>query len=370
MKPLFSFLLIFFCYSASSALEQNQYQLQTVITGIDVPWGMVQLPDEQFLITERSGKLWLVDLKKDSRVSISRLPDISDSGQGGLLDIELHPDYSKNGWIYLSYSSSSGEGWGSHTVIMRAKLKQHQLVERQLLYKASPNVIGGRHFGSRIEFDRKSFLYFSIGERGHRDEFPQSLTHDGGKIYRIHDDGRIPDDNPFLPIENAKPAIFSYGHRNPQGMALHPQTGQIWIHEHGPKGGDEINIIEKGKNYGWPVISYGVNYSGTKFTELTHKEGMEQPVWHWTLSIAPSGMTFVTSDLYPDWKGHLLVGSLKFNYVVLCRLDGNTVDSQEILFNGIGRVRNVKQLRDGYIYIATENNKIVRVKPVLQASSG
>ncbi|TQV88858.1 PQQ-dependent sugar dehydrogenase [Aliikangiella coralliicola] len=356
--------LVLACVSLTSvAAEQAVYQLKTVITGIDVPWGMVQFDNGDFLVSEREGELYFVEMSKGKKTKVKGLPDISSSGQGGLLDLELHPDYRKNGWIYFSYSSSEGKGWGSNTAIMRARLKDHTLVDKELLYKALPNSVGGRHFGSRIEFDRAGYLYFSIGDRGDRDTNPQNISLDGGKIYRLHDDGRIPEDNPFVKNEKAKAAIFSYGHRNPQGMEMNPSTGVIWTHEHGPRGGDEVNIVEKGKNYGWPVVSFGINYSGSKFTELTEKKGMEQPVWYWVPSIAPSGMTFVTGDKYPQLSGHLLVGSLKFNYIVLCQLDGNKVTSQQILFEGVGRVRNVKQMPDGFIYIATENNKIVKVIP-------
>jgi len=351
--------------SAAYSKEKSAqtYRLESVVTGIDVPWGMVQLPGGELLVSERGGQLIRVDLSTGKKQIIKGLPAIADRGQGGLLDIALHPAYSENGWLYFSYSSGAGEGWGDNTAVMRARLKNGQLVDKKLLFKAEPNSTARRHYGSRIAFDRDSMLYFSVGDRGDRDKNPQDLTRDGGKIYRLHDDGRIPSDNPFVKTPGAKKAIFSYGHRNPQGLAQNPWSGEIWSHEHGPKGGDEINIIGKGKNYGWPVITYGVNYIGTKITDLTHKKGMEQPIWYWVPSIAPSGMAFVTSDKYPEWKGNLLVGSLKFGYLVLCQLEGNKVVSQQILFEGIGRVRNVKQLADGFIYIATENNKIVRVVP-------
>ena len=213
-------------------------------------------------ITEKAGQLLFY---KDGKTSeIKGLPNIHVRGQGGLMDIELHPNYSENGWIYLSYASAEGSGKGGNTAILRGKIKGNQLVEQQLLYKAEPNTSRGQHFGSRLEFDNEGYLYFSVGDRGNRDVNPQDLTKDGGKIYRLYDDGRIPEDNPFIGKSGVKTAIFSYGHRNPQGLVKHPKTGKIWAHEHGPKGGDEINIIEEGKNYGWPIITYGINYSGTK----------------------------------------------------------------------------------------------------------
>ncbi|MFT5452120.1 MAG: glucose/arabinose dehydrogenase, partial [Enterobacterales bacterium] len=314
----------------------------------------------EFLITERSGTLYL--LKSDGKKkSISGLPKITTLGQGGLLDIILHPKYQENGWIYLSYASSDGEGEGANTAIVRAKLTGTTLTDVEQLYKASPNSKRGQHFGSRLAFDNAGYLYFSVGDRGNRSVNPQDITLDGGKIYRLHDDGKIPADNPF--VTSPKPAVFSYGHRNPQGMAKHPKTGEIWAHEHGPRGGDEVNIIGAGKNYGWPVISYGINYIGTSFTELTKKEGMEQPIHYWDPSIAPSGMVFVTGDKYPEWKDHLLVGSLKFDYLVLCKLVGNKIVATEIVQKDIGRVRNVVQLADGFIYVSTDNDGIYRLNP-------
>jgi glucose/arabinose dehydrogenase len=277
------------------------------------------------------------------------------------MDIELHPDYKNNGWIYFTYASQEGGGSGGNTTLMRSKLKDYQLINKEVLYKANPNSRKGQHFGSRIAFDTKNHIYFSIGDRRNRDEYPQDITKDCGKIYRLNDDGTIPKDNPFINIKNAKKAIYSYGHRNPQGMEINPFTNQIWSHEHGPKGGDEINIIKKGKNYGWPIISYGVNYSGTKFTEITEKEGMEQPLHYWTPSIAPSGMAFVNSDKYPKWNGNLLVGSLKFQYISVCTLkDGKVIKEKKILEN-IGRVRSIEQGNDGYLYAGIEGVGIIKI---------
>jgi len=335
------------------------YTTEVIVPDLDIPWGMVFLPDESILITEKSGKL--IHFKDGKKTNIEGLPEIYVRGQGGLMDIELDPNYKTNGWLYFSYASAQGEENGGN--IMRAKLKGNQLVENQLLYKAGPNTKKGQHFGSRIEFDNDGYLYFSVGDRGNRDENPQDVNRDGGKIYRINDDGSIPTDNPFIDTPNAKKAIYSYGHRNPQGMTMHPLTGKIWTHEHGPKGGDEINIIQKGKNFGWPKISYGVNYIGTKFTENTSLPNMEQPLFYWVPSIAPSGMTFVSSNKYPDWKGNLLVGSLKFKYVERLALKNNKVIKREKLLEGMGRVRNVKQGPDGYIYVALEGKGIVKIIP-------
>ncbi|WP_350285283.1 PQQ-dependent sugar dehydrogenase [uncultured Croceitalea sp.] len=339
----------------------NSFTANLVVDGLQNPWGMVFLPDGSILTNEKSGKL--IHFKNSKKIHVKELPEIVIRGQGGLLDIELHPNYVENGWIYFSYSSGSGEGRGGNTAIMRARLKGDQLVQKERLYKGTPNTNKGQHWGSRLEFDDEGYLYFSIGDRGNRDVNPQDITRDGGKIYRIHDDGRIPDDNPFVDKSGAKKAIFSYGHRNPQGLAKNPETGQLWNHEHGPRGGDEINVVEKGKNYGWPVITYGINYSGTKITNETAKPGMEQPLYQWTPSIAPSGMTFVTSDKYPNWKGNLLVGSLAFQYLERLELKNNKVVYREKLMDGLGRVRNVRQALDGFIYVAIEGKGIYRLDP-------
>ena len=340
--------------------EEVPFAAELFIDDLQIPWGFVFLPDGSMLITEKSGDL--IQFKNNVRTKISNVPEVYQRGQGGLLDLELHPDYKSNGWIYISYSSTEGEEKGGHTAIMRAKLDGSTLIENEVLYKATPNTTKGQHFGSRIEFDNEGFLYFSIGERGARDENPQDITRDGGKIYRLYDDGRIPDDNPFVGKEGAKTAIYSYGHRNPQGLAKHPETGELWDNEHGPRGGDEINIIKKGANYGWPVITYGINYSGTPITDKTTMEGMEQPIHYWVPSIAPSGMAFVTSDKYDDWKGSVLVGSLAFQYLERLELDGDKVVSREKLLNE-GRVRDVKEGPDGLIYVAVEGKGIYKLIP-------
>jgi len=341
--------------------EQIEYTTEIVVSDLNIPWGITFLPDGAMLITEKSGSL--IHFKDGVKTLVEGLPDIYVRGQGGLLDVKAHPNFAENGWIYMSYASEEGEGDGGNTTIMRAKLVDMKLVESEVLYKAGPNSKKGQHFGSRLAFDNDGYLYFSIGDRGSRDENPQDITRDCGKIYRIHDDGRIPEDNPFVNTPNAKKAIYSYGHRNPQGMIKHPETGEIWAHEHGPQGGDEINIIEVGKNYGWPVISYGINYDGTPFTDITDKEGMEQPLFYWVPSIAPSGMEIVSSDLYPDWKGNVLAGSLKFQYLERLILKDNTVVKREKMFENRGRVRSVRQGPDGYIYVGIENLGIVKIVP-------
>ncbi len=366
MKSRFYIVLfILFVNIVACAQDKNptntNHSHKVVVSDLTNPWGFVFLPDSSMLITEKSGTL--IHFKNGKKTEISGLPKIHVYGQGGLMDIALHPDYKNNGWLYLSYASSAGEEQGGNTAIARARLKNNALSDFQMLYKASPNTKAGQHFGSRIVLDKDNFLYFSIGDRGERDVNPQDLTRDGGKIYRLHDDGSVPKDNPFAETPNAKKAIYSYGHRNPQGMAIHPETLEIWSHEHGPKGGDEVNIIKAGKNYGWPKVTYGVNYSGTEITDKTTMPGITAPIHYWDPSIAPSGMAFITSNVYPEWEGNLLVGSLKFQYLDLCYLKDEKIIKEERLLDGLGRVRSVVQGPDGYIYAGIENLGIVKILP-------
>ena len=368
--PLFTLMFSFLAISCAGQPDikksnsDENYTTETVVSDVSVPWGMDWLPNGDMLLTERSGTLHIFS---DGQLSepVAGVPEVWANGQGGLLDVALHHDYEENGWIYITYSSPQGNERGANTALMRARLNEDHssLTDQEVLYKAVPNTTRGQHFGSRIAFDDEGYLYFSIGDRGNRDVNPQDINRDGGKIYRLNPDGSIPEDNPFINEDGAKKAIYSYGHRNPQGMDTHPETGEIWTHEHGPRGGDEVNLVKKGENYGWPIISFGINYSGTEFAEDTARAGMMQPDWYWDPSIAPSGMEFVTGDTYPEWKGHLLVGSLKFNYLVLCRMENNTITGEELLFEGIGRVRSVEQGPDGYIYVGTEGNGIVRIVP-------
>ena len=341
--------------------EVKNYTLETVVSDIQIPWGMTWLPDGSMLVTEKSGILY--HIKNGAKTEIKNMPKVYTRGQGGLLDITLHPDYAKNGWIYITYAAAEGEGEGGNTKLIRAKLLDGGLTQIESLYKATPNSTKGQHFGSRIVFDNDGYLYFSIGERGNNKDNPQDIKRDCGKIYRLNDDGSIPKDNPFVGQIGVKEAIYTYGNRNPQGMAKHPETGEIWAHEHGPKGGDEINIIKKGVNYGWATVTYGINYDGTIMSTETERPGIEKPIYYWIPSIAPSGMTFVTSDKYPDWKGHLLVGSLVFQYLELVKLKGKEVIERQKIASDIGRVRNVMQGPDGFIYIAVEGKGILKIIP-------
>jgi len=342
----------------------QKYTVDTIVTGFTQPWGMTWLPDGDMLITEQSGELYRFD--GESLTEISGLPRIYYFGQGGLLDVELHPEYEENGWIYISYSYYAGETLedGSSTALLRARLKNDQLVDQEILFRAVPTEKRGQHFGSRIEFDREGYLYLSVGDRGRQDN-AQLLENHSGTVHRLNDDGSIPDDNPFVDEPGAISSIFTYGHRNIQGLAINPYTGEIWSHEHGPRGGDEINIERAGQNYGWPEITYGINYNGTIITEDTAKEGMIQPIIYWDPSIAPCGMDWVTGGKYPAWEGDLLVGSLRFKYVELCDVEGNEVVAQDRILDGWGRVRNVKLGPDSLIYVALEEpGFIVRLHPV------
>jgi len=368
MKVCFTHILLLLLASVACAQETREndvplssntdYTYEVVVPELTNPWGLAVLPDESMLITEKSGEL--IHVKDGVKTMIKEVPAVVTRNQGGLLDIQLHPDYKNNGWIYITYSSPEGPEDGAMTALMRAKLKDGALIEKKVLYKGSPNTRKGHHFGSRVRFDKDGFLYFSIGDRGERDQNPQDITRDGGKIYRLNADGSIPKDNPFVGQEGAKEAVFSYGHRNPQGMTVHPETGKIWIHEHGPRGGDEINIPKAGKNFGWPVISYGINYSGTTFTEISKKEGMEQPIYYWVPSIAPSGMAFATNTGDNKLEGNLLIGSLKFEYLELAILEDDKVVSREKLLEDVGRVRNVINYK-GTIYVGVEGKGILKL---------
>jgi glucose/arabinose dehydrogenase len=342
--------------------EGMTVSLDTIATGFDSPWGFAQLPNRDYLISDRSGTLYHVDQKRN-KTAIKGTPEVMAKGQGGLLDIALHPQFEQNGWVYLSYSKFKKEGGLTltSTGIVRGKIKNNQWVESQDIFESLPYTKTFHHYGSRIAFDKKEFLFFSVGERGMEKDFPQFTDNDNGKIHRLHDDGTVPKDNPFVGKDPAKfhPSIFSYGQRNPQGLTLNPSTGAIWETEHGPRGGDEINIIQSGRNYGWPVISYGINYDGKPITNISKKEGMEQPISYFIPSIAPSGLTFVNSDKYPAWKGNLMIGSLRFNYLNRCVIKDNKVVSQEKVLVNLGRMRNVKLGADGYLYVGTENPGMV-----------
>jgi len=343
--------------------EKVSFQVQTFIDGFEIPWGMAFLPDNRMLVTDRIGDLWIVAIDgKDKVKVIGEVPNVRSKGQGGMLDVEVHPDFNNNSYIYLSYSDDDLNN-KSHTSLIRAKLVNNRLVDSQIIFRPEEKFFTKKslHFGSRIIFDDDGFIYFCIGDRGDRD-LAQNLDMPNGKMYRIRDDGTIPIDNPFYYTKGAIKSIWSYGHRNPQGLAIHPLTRQLWEAEHGPRGGDEVNIILKGHNYGWPVITYGKNYSGTIISKLTHHEGMDQPVFHWTPSIAVCGIAFYDGDQFPEWNNNLLATSLKFERLHRIELDGLNMVKDEIIFEAGSRVRDVEVGPDGMIYIALEDpGRIVKL---------
>ena len=339
--------------------DQSKFTTEIIVDGLEIPWGMDFISENEILVTEKKGILYRVT--NGNKVEISGLPEIYQRGQGGLLDVALHPDFKNNKLIYFTAAVHLEGDPGGNTALYCAELNGNSISNLKLFYKGKPNTKKGQHWGSRIVFDDMGHLFFAIGDRGNRDVNPQDLTRDGGKIYRLNLDGSIPDDNPFIDQEGALKAIYSYGHRNPQGITIHPKTGEVWENEHGPKGGDEINIVQKGKNYGWPLITYGINYSGTSITDKRSMPGMEQPLYYWVPSIATSGMAFSSSNIYKKWKGNLFVGSLKFKYLERLVLKRGKVVKREKILDEIGRVRNVKQGPDGYLYLGVEGKGILKV---------
>lgn len=339
------------------ASESMVVMLDTVATDIAVPWGIAFLPAGEILVTDRGGKMYRV--KNRVNTEIEGVPEVVAEGQGGLLDVVTDPDFDKNGIIYFSYSKGKKEKDKTlaTTAVMRARLEGNKLTNKKIIFEAQPYASTRHHYGSRLVIDN-GYLYISVGERGNERQNPQSLDNNQlGKIHRIYPDGTIPVNNPFKDKDGKPTTVYCYGNRNPQSLAIHPQTGELWETEHGPRGGDEINIITPGTNYGWPKVSYGINYNGTVITDKTTAPQFKDPLLYWIPSIAPSGMAFVTSDYYPEWKGGLLVGSLRFKYLNLCYLDGDKVVKQEMLLKNIGRVRDVRLSPDGLIYVAVEDTE-------------
>ena len=332
-----------------SAYAEENITVDIITDKLNYPWSVAFLPDNEFLVTEKPGQLKIVSADGEVSPVISGLPEIAVVGQGGLLDVVLHPDFINNRWIYLSFVAGSA-GKGYSTEVIRGKLVGNQLKNVEKIFVALPKTRGGRHFGSRLLFDKKNYLYISLGDRGLRSPAQDLSTHTGS-IIRLHDDGRIPADNPFVKQQEAKAEIFSYGHRNVQGMALNEETGEVWVHEHGPQGGDELNRIQKGKNYGWPVITYGVNYVfGTRIGEGTHKQGMEQPEYFWDPSIAPSGMAF--------YRGTWLIGALKFQLLAQLVPAEKGFMEKRFLEKQYGRIRDVRvHPKTGVLYLLTDANR-------------
>lgn len=345
--------------------QLHSFKVVSVADGLETPWGMTFLPSGDMLVTEKGGTLRRVTQNGEVSAAIEGLPDIYASGQGGLLDVALHPQFESNGWVYLTYVG--GGLLGSSTELARGKLVGNRLEGTEVLFVASDKSAGGRHFGSRIRFLGDGTLLLTLGDRGDRPR-AQDLRDHAGSTIRLNDDGSVPGNNPFRNAANgALPELFTIGNRNVQGLTIHPETGEPWSHEHGPQGGDEVNVLRPGRNYGWPVITYGRNYgTGTRIGEGTRKAGMEQPVHYWDPSIAPSGMDFYTGSNFPEWKGDLFVGALKYRLLVRLRLDGERVVSEErLLADEYGRIRDVRNGPDGNLYLLTDDydGQILRLEP-------
>ena len=346
--------------------EKHTFRVVTLLKGLEYPWSVAFLPDGRMLVTERVGRLRLVgqDLRMDPK-PIAGLPDVAATGQGGLFDVVLHPEHAQNGWIYWAYNAPGAGGWG--TALARGKLQGSRMTEVQVLFSMKPKTRSSQHFGGRIVFDKAGMLYLTLGDRGDK-ERAQKLDDHAGSVIRLHDDGRVPVDNPFAKRVEALPEKWTLGNRNMQGASLHPKTGELWTHEHGPQGGDEVNVMRSGLNYGWPVITYGVNYGfGTRIGEGQTKPGMVQPLHLWVPSIAPSGMAFVSGSKFPQWTGDLLVGALRDQMLVRLELDGEKVVREERLLRGlVGRIRDVRMGPDGLVYLLTDDAEgaLLRLEPV------
>jgi glucose/arabinose dehydrogenase len=352
----------------------HDYRIVTVVEGLEHPWSIAFLPSGDMLVTERPGRLRIIRNGSLLPDSVEGVPEVFARGQGGLLDVVPHPDFATNRLLYLSYSKPYPDGESATTAIIRGRLENDRLTEVEELFQAESR--GRGHYGSRIAFDGQGYIFFSVGDRqvpsrGDLEAHPaQDITNHHGTINRLHEDGRVPDDNPFVDQDGARPEIWSYGHRNPQGLAFDPETGDLWATEHGPQGGDELNLVQRGLNYGWPVVGYGVNYgSGSAIHEGTHREGMEPPVHFWVPSIATSGLMIYTGDRFPEWRGNIFVGGMAGRQLARLTMDGQDVVLEETLVPGIGRVRDVRQGPDGYIYLAIDDRRggltpIVRLEPV------
>jgi aldose sugar dehydrogenase len=347
---------------APVASEQATFRVVELAGGLEHPWAMAFLPDGAMLITERPGRLRILRDGVLNPAPMAGVPEVYASGQGGLLDVVLDPDFARNRLIYLSYAAQGDAGAG--TRVARARLGDGRLEDLEVIFEGMM-ASGGRHFGSRLAFDPDGYLFVTLGERG-QDERAQDLDALAGKVVRLHSDGSVPADNPFAGRAGAAPEIFSYGNRNPQGLAVHPETGAVWLVEHGPRGGDEVNLIAAGVNYGWPVITHGRAYSGLPMGEGSAKEGMAQPLHYWVPSISPSGLAFYQGDAFPQWQGDLFTGGLSGQLLARLELDGDQVVAEERLLEGmLGRIRDVREGPDGYLYLLTDDadGKLVRLEP-------
>jgi len=349
---------------APPAIAADALKPVTVAQGLVNPWSLAFLPDGRLLVTEKPGRLRIVDKDGTLGAPITGLPAISVGGQCGLLDVALDPKFADNGVVYFSFAEP-GDG-GNSTAVARGKLAGNTFTEVRTIFAQRPKVSSSAHCGGRLVFARDGRLFVTLGDRFSRKEDAQTLDNHLGKVVRIEPDGQVPKDNPFVGRAGALPEIWSLGHRNVQGAALHPGTGELWTHEHGPQGGDEVNVTEAGRNYGWPLLTYGRNYvTGTRIGEEGPKPGYEQPLKVWVPSIAPSGMAFLTSDRYPGWKGNLFVGALRAEMLVRLTLDGRQVTGEERLLTDLKeRIRDVRQGPDGWLYVLTDssNGRIIRLE--------
>lgn len=369
LKKTIALCLCFYSLSLSAKTldtwDYGRLSAQLWQQDLQEPWSLSFADDQLALFTEKGGKLWQVVGDKKLSQAVQGTPAVNSGGQGGLLAVAFDPSYQLNRWVYLAYSHplSSGVFGKSMTRIERGKIIDNRWVQNTVIFEARPEHYrsAGQHFGSRIVFDQQGYLYFSVGDRGKRKQ-AQSLNTPNGKIHRIYTDGKIPADNPYK--DSVYQSIFSYGHRNPQGLAVHPVSGQIWSSEHGPKGGDELNLIESGVNYGWPAITYGINYIGTEITPFVRKEGMQQPAYYWRPSIAVSNIVFYQGELFSKWKNKLLVSSLKYQQLSLLDIEQNRVMHEEVIFKDSGRIRDVAIGPDGAIYIVLNApGQIIRLSP-------
>jgi aldose sugar dehydrogenase len=356
--------------AAGVQTRDHAVEITTVSAGLAHPWSLAFLPDGRMLVTERPGRLRILDAAgKLDPTPVAGLPRIDAQGQGGLLDVVLHPDYASNGWIYWTYTQRDESG-ANGTELARGKLTgtagAYRLDNVQVLFRMQPKSNSGLHFGSRLVFGRDGLLYMTLGDRGAMREAQDRSSH-AGAILRLTDEGKPAPGNPFITTAHAQPEIYSYGHRNVQGAALHPGSGVLWANEHGPQGGDELNLIRAGANYGWPVITYGVNYGiGTRIGEGTAKEGMAQPQKHWTPSPALSGMAFYDGDKFPRWRGDILLGALRGQALIRVRLDGDSAVEDEFMLRGqLPRIRDVRVGPDGFVYLLTDqpNGSLLRLEP-------
>ena len=352
--------------------DLHDFRVVPVASGLDGPWSLAFLPNGDMLVTEKAGRLRVIRNGRLVPEPVTGVPEVRARGQGGLLEVAVHPDFESNGTIYLTYSRPRGSD--ATTAVVRARFDGRALSDVEEIFEAVAWTRSGNHFGSKIAFDEAGYLYVTVGDRGANpfqleDHPSQDLTNHQGTIVRLHDDGRVPDDNPFVGQASALPEIWSFGHRNPQGLAFHPETGDLWETEHGPQGGDELNLIRPARNYGWPVVGYGVQYGGRRIHESSSRVGMEQPVHYWVPSIATSGLLIYSGDRFPAWRGSAFVGGLNGAQVARVTLDGQEAVSEETLLRGYGRIRDIRQGPDGLIYLVIDTSGdsavgIVRLEPV------